>query len=118
MIDTCLVFSCHSVWQNVKLMFLAGTLDAFLDFFCVFLFSLTKSKIMRRLRTGLFQKLLHQGVPFFDREKTGELASRLTSDIGTELLQPQLQLQLQLELQFVWFEKWIWIGLSWTAIEL
>ena len=71
------------VWLTIKLMAGAGIIDAVLDFWCVYLFSLTKSRLMKRLRLELFGKLLCQEIGFFDVTPTGELASRLTTDIAT-----------------------------------
>ena len=73
----------HEVWLSIKLMAIAGSVDALLDFWCVYLFSYTKSRLVRLLRLKLFEKLLGQEIGFFDVTPSGELASRLTTDIAT-----------------------------------
>ena len=57
-----------------------GTVDAGLDFWCVYLFGLAQLRMVRELRTRLFRSLLGQDVAFFDGRSPGELASRLGSD--------------------------------------
>ncbi len=44
---------------------------------------------LRDMRTRVFDKLLHQSMAFFDREKAGVLVSRMTSDVDSlqELIQ-------------------------------
>ena len=50
----------YRVWKTLKIMACAGIIDALLDFWCVYLFSYTKSRIMKYLRLNLFQTLLSQ----------------------------------------------------------
>lgn len=47
---------------------------------------------LRDLRTTVFDKILHQSMPFYDRENAGVLVSRMTSDIDS--LQVLVQLGL------------------------
>jgi len=47
---------------------------------------------LRDLRTGVFDKILRQSMPFYDRENAGVLVSRMTSDIDS--LQVLVQLGL------------------------
>lgn len=61
-------------------LFLAGTIDAFLDFWCVFLFGYANQRIVKGVRNDLFRHLIRQEVSFFDQSSSGELASRLQSD--------------------------------------
>lgn len=77
------VKDAHEVWLTVKIMAVAGSVDAVLDFWCVYLFSLTKSRMVKSLRLALFDKLLRQEIGFFDVTPSGELSSRLTTDIAT-----------------------------------
>ena len=66
--------------HEIFLLLLLGSIDAFLDFFCVFLFGYANIRIVKGLRLGLFAKLIRQEVSFFDVTTSGELASRLNSD--------------------------------------
>ncbi len=68
--------------MNILFLFIFGTIDAMLDFFCVFLFGLANLKITRGLRIDLFISILRQEMGFFDENKSGDLSSRLNSDCG------------------------------------
>jgi ABC-type multidrug transport system fused ATPase/permease subunit len=65
---------------QVLYLLVAGSIDALLDFWCVFLFGFANQRIVRGVRLDLFAKLIRQEVAFFDEKSTGELTSRLTSD--------------------------------------
>jgi hypothetical protein len=67
---------------NIFLLFALGTVDAALDFWCVFLFGLTNLKITKGVRIDTFASILKQEMAFFDFTKSGDLASRLNSDCG------------------------------------
>lgn len=67
---------------NIYLLLGLGTVDAVLDFFCVFLFGLTNLKITKGVRIDTFAAILQQEIAFFDVNKSGDLASRLNSDCG------------------------------------
>ncbi|QDZ21353.1 ATP-binding cassette transporter [Chloropicon primus] len=73
----------HEVWSTIKFMAGAGCIDAVLDFWCVYLFSYTKSRLIKSLRLKLFEKVLAQEIGYFDVTPSGELSSRLTTDIAT-----------------------------------
>mmetsp|Transcript_12116 Transcript_12116/g.22676 ORF Transcript_12116/g.22676 Transcript_12116/m.22676 type:complete len:830 (-) Transcript_12116:3118-5607(-) len=68
--------------MNIFLLFALGTVDAALDFWCVFLFGLTNLKITKGVRIDTFSSILKQEMAFFDFTKSGDLASRLNSDAG------------------------------------
>mmetsp|Transcript_14082 Transcript_14082/g.20196 ORF Transcript_14082/g.20196 Transcript_14082/m.20196 type:complete len:570 (+) Transcript_14082:2-1711(+) len=63
-------------------MMAVGTVDASLDFWCVYLFGLANLRVTKQLRQNLFQKILSQEMSFFDSANTGELTSRLNADCG------------------------------------
>jgi ABC-type multidrug transport system fused ATPase/permease subunit len=69
-----------AVLRNVALLFACGTVDALLDFWCVFLFAYAQHRVVRDLRTSLFRAVLSQEAAFFDRELSGVLTSRLNTD--------------------------------------
>lgn len=48
-----------------------------------FIFSITLTNLIQRLRDRLFAAILKQDIEFFDRTKTGDITSRLSSDITT-----------------------------------
>ena len=57
-----------------------GALNAALDFWNVFLFTFVQNRIIRRLRSRLFSKILSQEIGYFDQNSSGTISSRLTSD--------------------------------------
>eukprot|EP00591_Stephanopyxis_turris_P010927 CAMPEP_0195510720 /NCGR_PEP_ID=MMETSP0794_2-20130614/3278_1 /TAXON_ID=515487 /ORGANISM="Stephanopyxis turris, Strain CCMP 815" /LENGTH=1038 /DNA_ID=CAMNT_0040638197 /DNA_START=13 /DNA_END=3129 /DNA_ORIENTATION=- len=67
---------------EILMLFLLGTIDAVLDFWCVYLFGLSNERIVRSLRIDTFRSLMRQDVSFFDGTNSGELTSRLTADCG------------------------------------
>ena len=70
----------HRARHEIRFLFMLGTIDAALDFWCFFLFGYANIRIVRGLRLDLFARLLRQEVAFFDSTPSGELASRLNSD--------------------------------------
>lgn len=68
--------------REILLLFLLGTVDAVLDFWCVYLFGKAKENIVRAVRVDTFASLMRQEQAFFDTTNTGDLISRLTSDCG------------------------------------
>ena len=68
--------------REVLLLFLLGTVDSVLDFWCIFLFGKAKENIVRAVRVDTFSSILRQEQAFFDKTSTGDLVSRLTSDCG------------------------------------
>ena len=71
-----------SAHEEIQWLFIAGTIDAILDFWAFFLFGYANQRIVRKLRIDLFTRLLCQEVAFFDIHSSGELSSRLNSDCG------------------------------------
>ena len=72
----------QSARSDILLLFLLGSIDAALDFWCVFLFGYAKERIIRSLRVDTFSSTLRQDMTFFDTHTSGELSSRLSSDCG------------------------------------
>jgi len=83
-ISTTLGFLSRSNFTSAKheilLLFIIGTIDAVLDFWCIFLFGYAKERVVRKVRIDLFGKILEMEVGFFDRCNSGDLSSRLVSD--------------------------------------
>ena len=69
-----------TAYHNIILLFVAGTIDACLDFWCVYLFGLAQLNLVKTVRTSLFSRLLSFEVGFFDENPVGNLTSRLNSD--------------------------------------
>ena len=68
--------------REVLWLFILGTIDACLDFWCIFWFGYANLRIVRGVRIDTFSSMLKQDIGFFDGHTSGELASRLTSDCG------------------------------------
>ncbi|GAX25079.1 hypothetical protein FisN_10Lh277 [Fistulifera solaris] len=66
--------------HEILLLFIFGSIDAALDFWCIFLFGYANQRIVRGVRLDLFAKIIRQEVAFFDTHSSGELSSRLSSD--------------------------------------
>lgn len=63
------------------------------------LFTVAGERVVTRLRADLFARLMAQDIAFFDERKTGELASRLSSD--TTVLQNTVSVNISMALRFV-----------------
>lgn len=68
--------------NEIYWIFVLGTIDACLDFWCIFWFGYANQRIVRGVRMDTFAAILHQEIAFFDHHTSGELASRLNSDCG------------------------------------
>ena len=66
--------------REIFYLFVLGSIDAVLDFWCIFLFGYANQRIVRGVRLDLFHRLLQMEVAFFDMNNSGTLASRLNSD--------------------------------------
>ena len=62
-------------------------------------FSVAGERIVTRLRETLYRRLLDQEIAFFDRQATGELLSRLSSD--TTVLQTTVTANVSMALRYV-----------------
>lgn len=52
------------------------------SFFRVWLFALVSERSMRDIRLALYSRMVRLPMTFFDKRRTGELISRITSDVG------------------------------------
>ncbi len=62
------------------------------------LFTVAGERVVAKLRTDLFAKLLGQEMAFFDKQRTGELTNRLAAD--TTVLQNTVTVNLSMALRF------------------
>eukprot|EP00976_Prorocentrum_cordatum_P082893 1185018-Prorocentrum_minimum.AAC.3 len=72
----------EEVKVNIMRFFMVALANAVLDFFNWNFFVVSQQRIIRRMRSRFFRSLLDQEISFFDSQSTGNLISRLTSDIG------------------------------------
>ena len=64
-----------------------------------FLFTLTGQRIVMELRSQLFESMMFQEISFFDKEETGQLMSRLSSDTTT--LQNAVSVNISMLVRFL-----------------
>lgn len=64
-----------------------------------YLFSVVGERLVKKIRMDLFEKIIHQDMAFFDRNKTGELMNRLASD--TTVIQSSLSVNISMGLRSV-----------------
>ncbi|KEO73593.1 ABC transporter ATP-binding protein [Anditalea andensis] len=57
-------------------------IQSFFSFFRVWLFAQVSERSMRDIRLALYDRLVHLPMSFFDKRRTGELISRITSDVS------------------------------------
>ncbi|HAS57375.1 MAG TPA: multidrug ABC transporter ATP-binding protein [Algoriphagus sp.] len=69
---------------NTIALMLVGILavQSIFSFFRVWLFALVSERSMRDIRQSLYNRLLRLPMTFFDKRRTGELISRITSDVS------------------------------------
>jgi ABC-type multidrug transport system fused ATPase/permease subunit len=77
-----------------------------------FIFSITSTNLIQRLRNIVFTSVVKQDMEFFDQTKTGEITSRLSSDITTvgEAISINLNIFLRSVVQaskYLLINKWI-----------
>ena len=63
------------------------------------LFTIAGERVVARLRSALFARLMDQEIAFFDARKTGELTNRLASD--TTVLQNTVSVNISMGLRFL-----------------
>lgn len=68
--------------REIIWLFILGTIDALLDFWCIFWFQFANHRIVRGVRIDTFLSMLRQDIGFFDSRTSGDLSSRLNSDCG------------------------------------
>ena len=79
-IGSCIDSDAQRLRSSLELFAIAGGVNAALDFWNVFLFTFVQNRIVRRLRSTLFAKILGQEIGYFDVTSAGSISSRLTAD--------------------------------------
>lgn len=67
-------------------------IQSLFSFFRVWLFAQVSERSMRDIRMALYDRMVHLPMSFFDKRRTGELISRITSDVA--LLQDTFSITL------------------------
>ena len=69
--------------QLAIMLLLIILLQAFFSFARVYIFSIVNERVLADLRTDLFSKYITLHIPYFEKNRTGDLISRLSTDIST-----------------------------------
>ncbi len=76
-----IISDLESLSKIIFLIFLLLLIEAFLQFLFVYLSNFLAHKIVNNLRNELFQKVLYFKVKYFDNTPTGQLITRVVSDM-------------------------------------
>ena len=82
-VETGFGLALNSLATIATALFVILFLQSVFSFFRVYTFSIVTEKTLADLRTTLYEKIIWLPQTFFDRTRTGELVSRITSDVGT-----------------------------------
>ncbi len=83
LVDTALQEDDASTLNRIALLLLAVFLvQALFNFVRIYALALVGEGVVADLRTAVFDRIVRLPVPFFDGRKTGEITSRLTSDVA------------------------------------
>jgi ABC-type multidrug transport system fused ATPase/permease subunit len=77
------LFDPHNITSLMLLLIILFAFQALFSFFRIYLFGSVTEKTLRDLRKVSFSKLICLPSSYFDKNKIGELQSRVSSDIGT-----------------------------------
>jgi ATP-binding cassette subfamily B protein len=80
LIDSIFTDQMSNITQAIFYLFLFFAIVAIFTFIRYTLFTIAGERVVTRLRGRLFKAILSQDVAFFDKNRTGELTSRLSSD--------------------------------------
>lgn len=75
-------FEFKSLYGVLSIIAVALPLQAFFSFFRVYLFSIVTQNTLRDIRTKAFEALIQAPISYFDQNKSGELSSRIATDIN------------------------------------
>jgi ABC-type multidrug transport system fused ATPase/permease subunit len=77
------VIRLESLNQVALVLLVILALQAFFSFFRVILFAKVSERALAEIRTDLYRHVITLPMAFFDKRRTGELISRITSDTAT-----------------------------------
>src|SRR5688572_3387779 len=72
-----------SIGQVAGALFVVLAIQSIFSFIRVYTFSIVTERGIADIRKAVYQKIIWSPMSFFDNRRTGELMSRLTSDIST-----------------------------------
>ena len=85
----------NRIFMTLSIFFVVGSISGYIRSYC---FTLTGYRVVKRLRTRLFDSIIKQDMDFFDQQKTGDLLSRLSSD--TQVIQSSLTVNVSMFVRF------------------
>jgi ATP-binding cassette subfamily B protein len=102
--------------QTLALLLVVFFLVGLFGFLRAWLFTLAGERVVARLRTDLYARLVRQEVGFFDAQRTGELLNRLSADTG--ILQNSVTVNISMALRFLLQAVGALAILFWTSWRL
>lgn len=75
-------FNLQNIDQVALLLVVVFALQAFFSFMRIYIFADVTERAIAQLRRDVFAKLITLPMTYFNRERTGELSSRISNDIG------------------------------------
>ena len=84
--------------RAVLILIIFFAIGAFFSFTRATLYAIAGERIVARLRKHVFEAIMRQDVAFFDKNKTGELINRLSSD--SAVIQSSLSVNISMGLRF------------------
>lgn len=83
LVDTALEASGTARLDNIALLLLGVfAVQALFNYLRIYALAIVGEGVVADLRSSVFTRVVHLPVPFFDGRKTGEITSRLTSDVA------------------------------------
>jgi subfamily B ATP-binding cassette protein MsbA len=83
LVDTALQASGNSRLDTIALLLLGVfAVQALFNYLRIYALAIVGEGVVADLRSSVFTRVVHLPVPFFDGRKTGEITSRLTSDVA------------------------------------
>ncbi|MFN8237672.1 MAG: ABC transporter transmembrane domain-containing protein [Chitinophagales bacterium] len=75
--------NCYTRYDLIKLLFIVLILQSVLSFFRVYIFAQVNERVIFDIRRKLYDKIICLPIDFFEKNRVGELISRISTDIIT-----------------------------------
>lgn len=81
--DGSYLINCHTRFDLIKLLFIILIIQSVISFFRVYVFAQVNERIIFDIRRKLYDKIICLPIDFFEKNRVGELISRISTDIIT-----------------------------------
>lgn len=75
------LIDCKTSWDIVKVTMLFIVLQGVFSFFRIYIFAQTNERVLKDIRSSVYNKIITSPIIFFENNRVGELISRISSDI-------------------------------------